>query len=62
MLFKYLQGVAHLWDMHELALIKQERSLQELLQDTRREHDTENQVCAVMAQLDKLAQQYRLSI
>ncbi len=43
-LFKYLQGIAHLWDIHELALIKQERSLQEMLQDTRRDHDTENQV------------------
>ena len=44
-LFKFLQGIAHLWDVHELSLQKRERSLQELLQDARRDHDTDNEVC-----------------
>ena len=43
-LFKFLQGIAHSWDNHQLGLSKQERVLQELLQDSRREHDTDNQV------------------
>lgn len=43
-LFKFLQGIAHSWDVHQLGLAKQERSLQELLQDARRDHDTDNQV------------------
>jgi hypothetical protein len=42
-LFKYLQGIAHAWDLHETGLAKKERSLQELLQDCRRDHDIENQ-------------------
>ena len=43
-LFKYLQGVTHIWDVHEIGLIKKERSLQELLQDCRHDHDNDNQV------------------
>ena len=43
-LFKFLQGIAHSWDNHQLGLTKQERTLQELLQDSRKEHDTDNQV------------------
>ena len=43
-LFKYLQGIGHAWDIHENGLAKQERSLQEQLQDCRRDHDIENQV------------------
>lgn len=27
-LFKYIQGAAHLWDLHEIGLARQERSLQ----------------------------------
>ncbi|RNA29598.1 coiled-coil domain-containing protein [Brachionus plicatilis] len=42
-LFKYLQGVCHIWDLHEIGLVKKERALQELLQDCRRDHDNENQ-------------------
>lgn len=42
-LFKYLQGVCHIWDLHEIGLVKKERSLQELLQDCRLDHDNENQ-------------------
>lgn len=42
-LFKYLQGVSHIWDLHEIGLVKKERALQELLQDCRRDHDNENQ-------------------
>ena len=43
-LFKYLQGSSHIWDMHEIGLVKKERALQELLQDSRKDHDSENQV------------------
>jgi hypothetical protein len=42
-LFKYLQGLSHIWDLHEIGLVKKERSLQELLQDCRRDHDNDNQ-------------------
>lgn len=41
--FKYLQGVSHIWDLHELGLVKKERALQELLQDCRKDHDGDNQ-------------------
>ena len=41
--FKYLQGVSHIWDIHELGLVKKERALQELLQDCRKDHDGDNQ-------------------
>ena len=44
LLFKYLQGVSHIWDIHELGLVKKERALQELLQDCRKDHDSDNQV------------------
>lgn len=43
-MFKYAQGVAHLWDVHEIGLAKQERALQEKLDDSRHEHDYVNQV------------------
>ena len=45
LLFKYLQGLSHIWDIHELGLVKKERALQELLQDCRKDHDSDNQVC-----------------
>jgi hypothetical protein len=47
-LFKYLQGITHIWDMHEIGLVKKERALQELLQDCRKDHDHENQVNKVL--------------
>ena len=47
-LFKYLQGVAHIWDMHEIGLVKKERALQEILQDCRKDHDNDNQVGVTM--------------
>jgi hypothetical protein len=43
-LFKYLQSICHIWDNHELGLVKKERALQELLQDCRKDHDNDNQV------------------
>lgn len=43
-LFKYCQGAAHVWDVHELGLAKQERALQEKLEEMRRKHDNQNQV------------------
>jgi hypothetical protein len=43
-LFEYLQGAAHIWDLHEQGLIKCEQALQELMQDARSQHDIENQV------------------
>ena len=43
-LFKFLQGLTHIWDMHELGLVKKERQLQDLLQECRQENDTQNQV------------------
>ncbi|XP_059166254.1 coiled-coil domain-containing protein 180-like isoform X2 [Physella acuta] len=42
-LFKYIQGVAHLWDLHEIGLAKQERALQEKLELCRQKHDQSNQ-------------------
>ncbi len=41
-LFRWLQGLGHIWDMHEIGLVKKERSLQELLQDCRKDHDADN--------------------
>ena len=43
-LFKFLQGASHIWDMHEIGLVKKERALQELLQDCRKDHDGDNHV------------------
>jgi hypothetical protein len=42
--FKFVQGISHVWDVHELGLVKKERALQELLQDCRKDHDSDNQV------------------
>ncbi|CAH1787861.1 unnamed protein product [Owenia fusiformis] len=42
-LFKYSQGAAHVWDVHEIGLAKQERHLQEKLENARRLHDNHNQ-------------------
>ena len=35
--------MAHIWDLHELGLAKAERALQEKLDESRKQHDTENQ-------------------
>lgn len=43
-LFKYAQGAAHVWDIHEIGLAKQERALQEKLEVCRHQHDNQNQV------------------
>ncbi|XP_074627275.1 coiled-coil domain-containing protein 180-like [Acropora palmata] len=43
-LFKFVQGAAHLWDLHEIGLARQERKLQEQLEKNRRDHDGTNQV------------------
>lgn len=43
-LFKFTQGAAHLWDVHEINLAKKERHLQEQLEECRRKHDNLNQV------------------
>ena len=43
-LFKFTQGAAHLWDVHEINLAKKERHLQEQLEECRRHHDNVNQV------------------
>ncbi|XP_041481342.1 coiled-coil domain-containing protein 180-like isoform X1 [Lytechinus variegatus] len=42
-LFKFTQGAAHLWDVHEINLAKKERQLQEQLEECRRKHDNLNQ-------------------
>ncbi|XP_076092470.1 coiled-coil domain-containing protein 180-like isoform X4 [Mytilus galloprovincialis] len=42
-LFKYAQGSAHVWDVHEIGLAKQERALQEKLENCRQQHDNQNQ-------------------
>ncbi|KAI0222949.1 hypothetical protein LSAT2_025799 [Lamellibrachia satsuma] len=42
-LFKFCQGAAHIWDVHELGLAKQERALHERLDECRHQHDNENQ-------------------
>lgn len=43
-LFKFSQGMAHLWDVHEIGLARQERALQEKLEECRHDHDYVNQV------------------
>lgn len=43
-LMKYAQGVAHMWDTHEIGLAKQERALVEKLEVCRQKHDQSNQV------------------
>lgn len=43
-LFKYSQGAAHMWDIHEIGLAKQERALLEKLDAGRQAHDLQNQV------------------
>ena len=43
-LFKFAQGAAHVWDIHEIGLARQERGLQEKLDECRHKHDGENQV------------------
>nr|CAB3228335.1 coiled-coil domain-containing protein 180-like [Phallusia mammillata] len=42
-LFKFAQGAAHLWDVHEIGLARQERILENELEHTRQLHDTDNQ-------------------
>ncbi|KAL8612779.1 hypothetical protein ACOMHN_033449 [Nucella lapillus] len=42
-LFKFAQGAAHTWDLHEIGLARQERTLQEKLEDCRHDHDYANQ-------------------
>ncbi|XP_039268958.2 coiled-coil domain-containing protein 180-like isoform X2 [Styela clava] len=42
-LFKFTQGAAHLWDVHEIGLAKQERKLQNDLDESRQKHDVDNQ-------------------
>ncbi len=42
-LFKFAQGAAHLWDVHELGLARRERDLQEQLEECRHDHDNVNQ-------------------
>ncbi|XP_072015860.1 coiled-coil domain-containing protein 180-like [Amphiura filiformis] len=42
-LFKFSQGAAHLWDIHELGLARRERDLQEQLEECRHDHDNVNQ-------------------
>lgn len=42
-LFKYAQGAAHVWDVHEIGLARQERALQEKLEQSRQLHDNQNQ-------------------
>ncbi|CAL1536576.1 unnamed protein product [Lymnaea stagnalis] len=42
-LFKFSQGAAHLWDVHEIGLARLERTLQEKLEDCRHKHDQSNQ-------------------
>lgn len=42
-LFKYAQAAAHVWDVHEIGLARQERALQEKLEQCRQTHDNQNQ-------------------
>ncbi|XP_046845150.1 coiled-coil domain-containing protein 180-like [Xenia sp. Carnegie-2017] len=43
-LFRFLQGAAHIWDTHEIGMARQERALQEKLEQERHRHDAANQV------------------
>ncbi|KAJ1134307.1 hypothetical protein NDU88_000759 [Pleurodeles waltl] len=43
-LFKFTQGAAHLWDVLEISLSKQEKGLQRKLDDCQQHHARENQV------------------
>ncbi|XP_078502270.1 coiled-coil domain-containing protein 180 isoform X2 [Lissotriton helveticus] len=56
-LFKFAQGAAHLWDVLEISLSKQEKSLQKKLDDCRQQHDGENQTQE--AHLDMVLDQLR---
>ena len=47
-LFKFCQGMAHIWDIHELALAKLERSLQDKLEESRKKHDNKNLVSSIV--------------
>lgn len=47
-LFKYCQGVAHIWDVHEIGLARQERALQDKLDACRHGHDNQNQVIVIV--------------
>lgn len=51
MLFKFAQGSAHVWDVHEIGLAKQERALQEKLEQCRQVHDNQNQVQGYQSQI-----------
>ncbi|XP_064616781.1 coiled-coil domain-containing protein 180-like [Liolophura sinensis] len=57
-LFKYSQGAAHMWDIHEIGLAKQERALQEKLDAGRQAHDLQNQEkeAALDAVMDRMRQ------
>ncbi|ESP05022.1 hypothetical protein LOTGIDRAFT_156277 [Lottia gigantea] len=57
-LFKFSQGAAHVWDVHEIGLAKQERALQEKLENCRQEHDSKNQETEAMLDniMDKMRQ------
>ncbi len=43
-LFKFCQGLAHVWDQHEAGLAQQERTMQENLDANRNRNDALNQV------------------
>ena len=43
-LFKFCQGLAHVWDQHEAGLAQQERTMQENLDANRNRNDAINQV------------------
>ena len=49
-LFKFAQGAAHVWDVHEIGLARQERALQEKLEQSRQVHDNQNQVYTTFLQ------------
>ncbi|XP_074654547.1 coiled-coil domain-containing protein 180-like [Tubulanus polymorphus] len=58
-LFKFAQGSAHIWDVHEIGLAKQERNLLERLENCRKKHDNENQEreAVLDMMMDKLRQE-----
>ena len=43
-LFKFCQNASHIWDLHEIGLAKQEKLLQEKLDEVRTKNDIVNHV------------------
>ncbi|KAH3799804.1 hypothetical protein DPMN_153420 [Dreissena polymorpha] len=55
-LFKFAQGAAHVWDVHEIGLARQERSLQEKLEQSKVSHDAADKEAHLDIIMDRMRQ------